>query len=324
MGVWVRIADAVGEALLLRRAEQRVLALAPERRTHARRLAEAARQRIEAAREIATPARTGAMILLLREGIGLLGASHRVLAGRPLEEASTVIPNPADAVGELLRERGEAPSWSQSLDTLRMTDALALDSLPRDEAQRRLRDLFDAAAWLRASMDLRTPAYVRGTRVGRIAALALLLVLIASAAWPRLAGSRSIALGKPVSMSSRGSSSAEPAKLTDGDGSSAVAIETTHEAQPWAMVDLQGISVVEQVRVQGSDNESDQTCRTIRLEISKDGTEFTRVAVPDTALPRAGRWEATLPAPAQARYVRVRSRSVCTLSLSEIEVRGRR
>jgi len=263
------------------------------------------------------------MILLLREGIGLLAAAHRVLAATPLEEACTVISKPADAVEELVRERGEAPSWAQSLDTLRMTDALALDSLSRDEAQRRLRDLFDAAAWLRASMDLRTPAYVRGTRVGRVAALALLLVLIASAAWPRLAGSRSIALGKPVSMSSRASASADPAKLTDGDLASGTAIETTHEAQPWAMVDLQGISVVNQVRVWASDNGSDQACRTIRLEISKDGTEFTRVAVGDTALPRAGRWEATLPAPTEARYVRVRSRSVCTLSLSELEVTGR-
>jgi hypothetical protein len=181
--------------------------------------------------------------------------------------------------------------------------------------------LESTARWLRESLDVRSTAYLRGARMGRIAALALgIVALIVEILAARLALD-DVALHKPVSGNGLRGEAGEG--LVDGIKDGVVGVQTETTDRPWVQIDLGAVFDVRRVVVYNRGDRNLNDGLPYDLETSEDATTYTPIshrgeAFGDGSL-GAPPW--TSKTKIHARYVRLRAHSY--IALSEVEVFGR-
>jgi F5/8 type C domain-containing protein len=308
---------AVGEFFLLRNAERTVRAYGPAQRDRMARHHAAGDRRFRSARRLIDP---GPAALLLREAIlCYLRASAIALApddalapealasAVPAVSADPVAPHVAEDTHRVRRAIGSA-------------DPLFFDSLDRNELELTRSALERAASMMRGATEVRSTEHLRGTRFGRLAGCALLVIAAAYHVarwkfWPDLAH------GKPVTASSV-NGLPDLHGLVDGDlGKTSFGGATRVESNPWISIDLQSVFKISTVRVYNRvDGWFDDNLPLV-LQISVDGVRWEDVGRRDTTFGHAPPWTVDLPR-RPARFVRVHGVGSMAIVLTEIEVFG--
>jgi hypothetical protein len=206
-------------------------------------------------------------------------------------------------------------------DALEASDPLYFDAMDPAELAATLAALEQEAWWLRGQIDLRTPTYRAGARVGRTAGLAIvavwLLYLLVRVVFPP----KDLALNKPVRASSHQPGAPDPSGLVDGKIAPTFGFHTdVGQRDAWAIIDLQKATPIRKIVVSNrSDHDSDDTLP-YWLDVSTDGVTFHEVAARSDHFGDGAwltpAWTVTLHD--YGRYVRIRSRRY--LALNEIAV----
>ena len=311
----------IGEFFSLGRAEARVRKYEPMQRERVAAHRAAGDVRARAARRSSDPVSSAvlyreALLAYARADVAAAPGADRLpadpalaagaLAGRlPPVPPATVRPSPDD---EARVHRAVSSS-----------DPLYFDALPQYELARVLAAFDRVTRVARQRIEARSLLNLRVTRLGRIAGC-VFLTLVAAVHVARARFHPDLALGRPVAGSSL--SSGKPEALVDGDIGTSYAVATSKQSNAWLSVDLGSPrpvrSVVVRNRVDGWFDDS----LPLVLETSRDGSRWDIVAQRDTTFSAAPPWVATLDR-RPVRFVRVRSLSVTSLALSEIEVYDR-
>jgi hypothetical protein len=291
-----------------------------QRRTVAR-YAAAAKARLDAERDAS--AAPIARAILLREAVALL--VRAVTAGSVQGDTDDILTG-GDTVTMLEALRSAAgrahEDGERRVDgALASRDPLYLDSLEESERQLLVDALEREAAWLRGQIDLRSAVNVRATRLGRQAALVLLLVYGAYALVSHIFAPKNLALHKPVQVSSQQRGTPDPSGLVDGHKGDTYDLATDTSAQEgWATVDLQADVPIHKVVVYNRGDMNMDDCLPYVVELSVDGRQFHDVARRETHFGDGGflspPWVA--PVGGHARYVRLRAKGY--VAVSELEV----
>jgi hypothetical protein len=305
------------DALHWVRADRDIPEYTPNQRDVVARCAAAADQRVRCARDssLYPPVATG----LMRDAVGLL--VRAVSVGR--EEHAP----PVDTVAALAALRQSAGREVDEEDARRVADAieashpLYFDSMPREELTATYEALERDAMWLDSRVDLRSPTYRKGARVGRIGGLGIVAVWLLYALFRVAFPPTDLALNKPVKASSHQAGTPDPSGLVDGKIAPTFGFHTdVGQSNAWAIIDLERPTKIREIVVYNrSDHDSDDTLP-YWLEISTDGTNYHEVAR------RAehfgdGTWVApawTVSLHEYGRYVRIHSKRY--LALNEIKV----
>jgi hypothetical protein len=306
-----RLAQRLGEPLLLTRALARARAIPAEHADRARALGAAARRRAAAAAALRNDEQAIAALRLDQEAAGLALAAVLAQRGELGDETPpvSVLWSGAAALSD------PPPNFPAACAILSNDDPVAADARGSVGALRARREIAPTLRWLLALAEPRSARELVVTRVFRVIALAL---CTAAAAWLALwlfVWPSNEALHKPVVMSSLVRGAAPTATLTDG-AESGEASTTVRQADPWARIDLMNHVAIESVRV----HVRAETSRPLLLEVSDDDRKFTEVARRIDAV-GTGRWRVVL-GKKRARFVRLRHPGEGVLSVSEIEVWG--
>ncbi|MBK8996740.1 MAG: discoidin domain-containing protein [Myxococcales bacterium] len=303
-----RLAHKLVEPLLLSDALARARALPKDHAPRARELGAAARRRADAARALRSEEHDVAALRLEREAALL--ALEALLAARG-EPAGA----PADAWSHLTALPDPPPGLDAARKLLESDDPLVFDALA--DPRRARAELAPTLDWLLRLAEPRTERELRRARVGRVAALSAglggaLWLCLWLFVWPA-----NEAAHKPAHMSSlvRGGTPTE--NLTDGVRGRPFST-SERQSDAWARVDLLNVVAIERVTIFGAA----ETSLPLIVELSDDDRKFTQVAQLAGA-PVNGRWAAEL-GKKRGRFVRVRHPGQGVLSLSEIEVWGKR
>jgi hypothetical protein len=156
-------------------------------------------------------------------------------------------------------------------------------------------------------------------RVGAAVAAGLLFLLyfrhpIELAIWPT-----NLALGKPVTASSRGEGRGPFSLLTNGDLEPAFGLHTKKEDHPWAVIDLEAPVPIGSIRVYNREDGYQDEQLPLEVQLSVDGTSYTTIASRDQVFTQSWPWRIH-GGGAVARYIRLRVERESTLCLSEVEV----
>ena len=179
------------------------------------------------------------------------------------------------------------------------------------------RDELDArVAKILSSVESRNATELLGLRIGRFAAIAIVL-LLATRAIVRHYGVHNVALGKPVTASSLGQGKPGTG-LVDGRTRDTFAIHTNAGAHPFVMIDLGRTYRIRSIRVFNRGDGWFDEVLPLTLELSIDGTTFHEMAQRTTHFDV---WQIDL-GDADARYVRA-TKENGYIALNEIEVYSR-
>ncbi len=177
--------------------------------------------------------------------------------------------------------------------------------------------LAKAGAWLRACLDTRSAAYLRGSRLGRILAAGLVIAFLGCKVSARF-GPVDVALGKPVSAS--GFVGGSGRGLVDGIKDGSVGVQTTVSEHPWVQIDLTRTYDIRRIVIYNRGDRNLDDGLPYDLEVSDDQRDYRLVAHRDEAFGDgslgAPSW--TVKARLRARYVRLRA--LHYIALSEVEV----
>jgi hypothetical protein len=313
----------VREAKRLLFPEPMAVDYAPVQRAVAAQYQQAAERRLRPARDLAPPAPPLVAAFLLRDAVALLVRAVAATRDRDADHSSIARLDTVATLGDLRRAAHRQPD-DDSLrvdESLTTTDPLYLDALDPADLTRLHFALEREAQWLRGLVDLRSAVNKRATRLGRLAALALVVLYLAAMVVAKAWSRPNLAFHKPVLVSSQQPGTPDPAGLVDGKKGGTYGLHTDIGARdPWAMVDLQRDAEIHEIVVynRGDRNLNDGLPYT--LELSLDGREFHEVARRDTPFGDGGflspPWSARIRG--HARFVRVRANGY--IALSELEV----
>ena len=300
------------EPLTLRRALALAESYPAERSARIRELGSAAARRALAARAMRQEAHDIAALALEREAaalaIGALLVARGEHDGAPLppHEAWSRLGIPPDAPPALETAR----AWLES------EDASRLDRLRPSEARKARASTGRALSWLLDQVERRTPREVKWSRARRIVGTlvitvggVLLFLWLFVFPW-------NVAAHKPVQVSSQRSGVAKSPVLTDEETHHAF-FGTAHEENPWVRIDLLDPFEISKVVVHSANG----SAAPLAVELSDDDRHWTEVGSGgQTDMPR---WQVRF-AKRRARFVRLRHLGTGMLTLSEVEVIGRR
>lgn len=286
------------------------------------RYAAAATNRLSVARDLGMALVVPAV--LLRDAIALL--VRAVTAGRERDATceSLAQRNTVEML-QALRAAAARPTDEDSrrVDAvLTATEPLYLDSLEEAELGRVQEALTREADWLRHQIDLRSPAHVKATKIGRQAAAVLLIAYLGYALVAKAVAPKNLAFGKPVRASSHQAGTPDPAGLVDGrkktDKYGLCTDISLHD--PWAIVDLGREHDIHEIVVYNRGDSNLDDGLPYALDLSVDGHDYHEVAQRDTHFGDGGflspAWTARVRG--RARYVRVRAKGY--IALDELEV----
>jgi hypothetical protein len=212
-------------------------------------------------------------------------------------------------------------------DTSRIDEALEashplyFDSMDPEEVTASQEALEREALWLRTLIDLRTPTYRAGARVGRIGGLAILGVWLLYALFHVIFPSKDLALHRPVRQSSHQVGTPDPSGLVDGKIASNYGFHTdVTQKDAWGIIDLEKAAPIRTIVVYNRSDTNPDDCLPLAIDISTDGVTFHEVAhraerFGDGSLFSAP-WRVTLHE--YGRYVRLRAKHY--IALNEVEV----
>ena len=319
-------ASRVLDAWLLRTAEQRVRGYEPAQAALVRRLWDAAATRRLAARELADPRLAPAAIALARDAAMLYGAARRAADDARSASAELRTESAWAWVDDALAHgRLSTPpaGFDQARALLAASDPLAADGASRETLDDAREALEATLAWLAGEVEPRGVDELRRARALRIA---LACVVVAVAAWGAATWALrapNLALGKPATASSRYPGSGPPEGVTNGEVEPTYAASTVKEKDPWIAVDLLESVRVSRVVVHPRGDGFLEDVLPAVLEVSNDGTQWTEVARRAETFSQSSPWAVPLGG-RRARWVRVRTGGFGQVTLTEIEVRGRR
>jgi F5/8 type C domain len=327
-----RLSDALREFLLLEEALRSVRARSSDQQAMVRQLIGAADGRLSVVDALGSDQHLPAALVLLRDAAVLIIQAVLEVHGAQGDE---ITPSGAFERVAALVERGELPRPPPEFDRVQQlfsdTRPLAFDELAPSAALARRSEAERTIAWLRRQVDPRSVPQIRAIRASRVGLLGL--GILGSLVWAtvHLFAPKSIALGKPVQLSSRrpycpagaGPAGLSASGLVDGSKSSTYEICTKPERRPWLTVDLLAAYPLSKVVVY---NRGDccwgQNDLPAVLEVSPDGVAFTEVGRRVTAYSSADPWVIGLHGE-KARIVRLRVDSddpYRELVLNELEV----
>jgi hypothetical protein len=196
---------------------------------------------------------------------------------------------------------------------------LYFDRLSPELAQRTRIALERAASCLRREVDPRSIANVRGTRCGRLAALALICLYAIYRVLTTALLPGNVARDKPVHLSSFVANSPDGHELVDGDTTGTYGVQTNTEESPHAIIDLLHTYKITKVRVYNRGDGWFDECLPLVVEVSVDGEHYSPIGRRETHFDQDPPW--TIDARKQpARYVRLRVDRRGYLALTEVEV----
>jgi hypothetical protein len=320
----VQAFGALGEFVLLRTAERTVRAYAPEQESTVRAHAAAARRRLAAGRRTWDAIAASALLL---DAVRHLLIASKVAADAAVDEASLTAKDLADAMPPLPPEPSASRLTVAASDDERVraavasSDALYLDRLDPAEGARTRIALERAASMLRRRVEARSAVNIRGTRWGRVAGLALLVVYLGVTAARAVFLPKNVALGKPVHPSS--SRHGDGKELVDGELATVPGVFTNVEEAPSAVIDLMDVYALDEVRVHNRLDQAFDDCLPLAVEVSTDGSSYREIGRRDAHFAADPPWVVAgnhVP----ARYVRVKVLHRGYLALSEVEVFGKK
>jgi hypothetical protein len=314
-------AKKIVDAFLLREREKAVSVRTEAQQENIGRRWAAAQARIRGARDllhgetVASLALYKEAALLLIAAIGQAAEAEKVEVRVSASEAWSDfdrLPRPpthARLPDALLRAR----------EVLASDDPLAPDALSQEE----LRGVTSAAAetvsWLSSSVEPRSPVEIRASRRSRVAAAVAFAVFVIYVLSVTVFAAKNLALGKPVSASSRLPISPPPSGLTNGDIETGFGYHTNNEQEPWIHVDLGASLPIHEVRVYNRGDGNPAAIVPIVLQISDDDDTYTDVEERTEIFTRTSPWIAKLDGK-RARFVRVLKHGEGYIALDEIEV----
>lgn len=316
------------DSLLLERASRKLAESTPERQRRIRELYDAATVRASIAAELVDARQHGAAFTLLKEASALYLAAIAVSN----DAASSEVLEPMTAFEGLddLLARGLLPAPRPEAELHRVqswfadSDPLAFDRLSHDEALMRRSELDEVVDYLRQLIEPRTLRELKLARGLRLGALGIVIVAVLSFAGWKAFSPKNLALGKPVTESSRHpQSTASPDGLTDGDTGGSYGVHTRIEDEAWVMVDLQSTQKIGRIKVFNRGDGHYDDGLPFALELSDNGKEFTEVDQRKTSFSRWKPWTYDAQGK-QARFVRIRKVGRGYVALSELEVYGAR
>lgn len=274
----------LSELVLLRDAERRASALGDAERVSAREHAIAAKIRLRAARRLPHP----------------IPAIELLLSARRHAASAAAIAGATPAVVE--------PPVELEIDR-----ATLLENETRRDA------LDQEVVALLGSVELRTPFAVRAMRLGRLAALVLLVLLLGAHFARARFGERNLAFGKPVIPSSIRLNPPNPAELVDGRTRGTIGIHTNDEPAPQIVIDLEAEHTIHTIKVYNRGDGWFDDVLPLVVDTSIDGVTYEPLARRTNhfdmwAMDAGGR---------TARFVRVRRTEPGYIALNEVEVLGR-
>jgi len=307
--------DRLLEPVWLGHALRRAKELPAERAESVRKLGLAAVHRARAAAALTDERHDVAALGLEREAAAL--AISALLTERGDHDGSAL--EPAEAWRRLATPPPRAPrELGAAQEVLAAEDALSLERLDARRARMARARTTKVVGWLLRALEVRSPAEIRLARWLRTTAAVLIVAggLPAAIWWIRRPPN--VALFHPVAASSQRPGSLKFDVLTDGSSRGKPAM-TRDEPSPWVRVDL-----LDDVRLVGvvvhAPPQPPPTMFPLVLEVSDDDRQFTEIATwkgpgPEWRIGLAGR---------RGRYVKLRHPGTGMLSLTEIEVFGRK
>jgi hypothetical protein len=302
------------EFFFLRDAESASRRLEPSQRSRVAALQDGAELRVRSARRAGDPV---AAAILFREALLAYARARAVAQGKDA---------PADPPARALAERlplvppdvvePSAEDTARVRHAVAATDPLYFDAMDRAELGRVVGAMARAVAVARRGVEARSLTNVRGTRVGRAAGTALLLLVVAAhaaRAWIR----PDLALGKPVRVSSL--LGGKPESLVDGDIGTSYAVATTSQENASMTIDLESPRAIATIEVYNRVDGWFDASLPVLLEISLDGTRWNQIARRDTTFSAFPPWTVHIDRTV-TRFVRARSLNHEAFALSEIKI----
>lgn len=305
------------DALRWVRAERALPEYTPNQRDVVARSVAAADVRLRCARDSALYPVVAAG--LLRDAIGFLTRAASV--GREAHGPSV------DTVAALAQLRAASGRVLGEEDARRIADALEashplyFDSMDPEELTANQEALEREALWLATLIDLRTPTYRAGARVGRIGGLAILGVWLLYALFHAIFPPKDLALNRPVRQSSHQVGTPDPSGLVDGKIASNYGFHTdVTQKDGWGIIDLEKATPIRKIVVYNRSDQNLDDCLPLALDVSTDGVTFHEVARRTDHFGDGSflspPWTVTVRE--YGRYVRVRAKRY--IALNEVEV----
>jgi hypothetical protein len=266
-------------------------------------------------------------------GAHVRAANARLRAAKTLVDPLSASVLLRDGILHLLSEQASASS-AASFDVvgddadrasaaITSEDSLYFDRLLPDALEPTRRALERTASSLRRRVDPRSAANVRGTRWGRLTALA---VIAAYVIWRILASTvipHNVALGKPVYPSSYKLNPPDGHELVDGTIVSSFGVHTNTEDSPRVTIDLLATYRIFTVKVYNRGDGWYDDCLPLVVELSADGQNYFPIGRRETHFNQQPPWVIDAHKH-QARYVRLRVDRRSYIALSEVEVIGKK
>jgi hypothetical protein len=262
---------------------------------------------------------------LLRDAaLGLLQAVDRARG----QSNDPVTPaDPVQVLDELgPPEVGDSPEADRVRAALRAPDALAFDRMPAADLVTLGSALHALIRRLRARIDLRSDAYLRGLGILRIAAVLLVVIYGLYAISHRVFAEENLARARPVEASSRQPGTPDPSEVVDGviSGKYGVHTQVGGTGTAWVVVDLGKERDVRRIVVYNRGDTHFDDGLPFTLSLSTDGKTYVALAKREVHFGNGDLlsppW--TVECHTRARYVRVEAHGY--LVLREIEVFGKR
>ena len=266
-----------------------------------------------------------AAMLLYREALPLLVASIALAHDPDFRSVGAVLPAGASAWEVLLDlfQRRHLPALPKNLDVARAAleapEPLTFDRLPPQTLLDRRAAVQVTMRRLRRLVDVRTPSELKSKRAARLLGVVILVGLILfGIAWA--VRSPDLALGKPVTVSSRHPASIAPpdnSGLTNGVIEPAYGI-MTNPGPGWVMVDLQANLPIWRVEVFNRRDTDFDMGLPLMLETSSDGVTFKLADTRSQPFSSSRPWIFRAPRGTRGRFIRIRSNTL--VALNEVEV----
>jgi hypothetical protein len=256
---------------------------------------------------------------LLRDAVGFLTRAASV--GR--EDHGPSVDTVA-ALAQLRAASGRAPDPEdvrRIADALEASHPLYFDSMDLEELTASQEALEREALWLRTLIDLRTPTYRAGARVGRIGGLAILGAWLLYALFHAIFPPKNLALHRPVRQSSHQPGTPDPSELVDGKIAPTFGFHTdAGQKDGWGIIELERPTAIRRIVVYNRSDNSFDDGLPMALDVSTDGVTFHEVARRTDHFGDGSflspPWSVNLRE--YGRYVRIRSKR--HVALNEIEV----
>jgi hypothetical protein len=313
------------DAFLLRDAERRIATYPTARQDSLQAIFRAATARTRAADDL-VDGYVAEAFALYREAAALhMAAFVATFSEQPLPE-----PLGFDEVCDTFLRTAHERSvtldsrWPDFIRLWRTPDLLLVDRMDTATAAELGRNAQVLVKQLANLIDRRTLGQVRVEQVIRVACLAALVIVLLSFGVSALLRGENVALRKSVTVSSiHPASTSLPSGLTDGVTTGSYGVHTNLGENPWVQVDLAGMYAIDQVKVYNRGDGFFDDALPMVLQFSADGTNFQDVETRTTSFSQLRPWTAkTLGR--RARYVRIKGPKGKYVSLSELEVFGKK